>query len=351
MNEEGVGPRGGTTPPGHGRLQLRYETGLTGEGYVRAEAWRDARLDRCPNHPHGECSLARHGTYARKTPRGTQIARWYCPESHTTFSLLPDCLSARLPGELDDVEAVVAHAEGAASVSAAANALRRDPVGLPGAIRWVQRRVRLVHAVLVLVIGLLPEQFERCVAEVGAVRARLETDRFFRTLRAAWLERLDADATSSLEALNRSLWAWVEGEYHQSPHRGIDGRTPLEQWALAGENVRYPGPDLDLDDLFLFEAKRRVMKDRTVSLHGRLYEVDAILVGQSITLRHDPQAPASRPLQVRHDGRPAGEATRLDAYANTVVKRDRSSWHAQPDDPAPEPRPSPLAMQKLKEKN
>ena len=87
------------------------------------------------------------------------------------------------------------------------------------------------------------------------------------------------------------------------------------------------------------------------SARAGVYEVDAILVGHSITLRYDPQAPASRPLQVRHDGRPAGEATRLDAYANTVVKRDRSSWHAQPDDPAPEPRPSPLAMQKLKEKN
>ena len=171
-------------------------------------------------------------------------------------------------------------------------------------------------------------------------------ERFFRTLRAAWLERLDADATSSLEALNRSLWAWVEGEYHQSPHRGLDGRTPLEQWALAGENVRYPGPDLDLDDLFLFEAKRRVMKDRTVSLHGRLYEVDAILVGQSITLRYDPQAPASRPLQVHHDGRRAGEATRLDAYANTkraceASGTSPSSATAPPGTPSPTtPRPS-----------
>ena len=187
-----------------------------------------------------------------------------------------------------------------------------------------------------------------------------EIERFFRTLRAAWLERLDADATLSLEALNRSLWAWVEGEYHQSPHRGIDGRTPLEQWALAGENVRYPGPDLDLDDLFLFEAKRRVMKDRTVSLHGRLYEVDAILVGQSITLRYDPQAPASRPAGPPRRA-PRGRShtpRRLRQYQaslrskrNFPVKRDRSSWHAQPDDPAPEPRPSPLAMQKLKEKN
>ena len=59
----------------------------------------------------------------------------------------------------------------------------------------------------------------------------------------------------------------VEGEYHQSPHRGLDGRTPLDQWALAGHDVRYPDPGTDLDDLFLFEAKRRVMKDRTVSLN------------------------------------------------------------------------------------
>ena len=32
----------------------------------------------------------------RKTPRGTRVARWYCPQSRTTFSLLPDCLAARL---------------------------------------------------------------------------------------------------------------------------------------------------------------------------------------------------------------------------------------------------------------
>ena len=55
--------------------------------------------------------------------RGTRIARWYCPESHTTISLLPDCLAARLPGELDELEAVVAHAEQATSLGAAADAL------------------------------------------------------------------------------------------------------------------------------------------------------------------------------------------------------------------------------------
>ena len=173
-------------------MQLRYETGLTGEQYVKAQAWRAARLERCPNHPHGGCSFARHGTYARKVPRGTQIARWYCRESHTTFSLLPDCLAARFPGELDEVEAVVAHAEQAESLAAAANALRRDAVELPGAERWVARRVRLVHHVLTIVIGLLPEPLARCIAEMGAVRTRLETESALRALRALVAEQLPA---------------------------------------------------------------------------------------------------------------------------------------------------------------
>ena len=164
-------------------------------------------------------------------------------------------------------------------------------------------------------------------------------ERWFRTLRAAWLSRLDDEATASLDALNRSLWSWVEGEYHQSPHRGLDARTPLDQWALAAHNVRYPDPATDLDDLFLFEAKRRVMKDRTLSLHGRLYEVDAVLVGQTVTLRYDPDAPPSRPIEVVHDGHTAGLATRLDAYANT--KRACEASGTSPSSATAPPRSSP----------
>lgn len=158
-------------------MQLRYATGLAGEDYVRAEAWHDARLDRCPNHPHGGCSLARHGTYARKSPRGAKVARWYCPESHTTFSLLPDCLAARLPGTLDALEAVVVAAEEAGSLEAAANAVRRpeddDAVELPGALRWVRRRVRLVHDIVSRIIGLIPDRLAGCAATMVAVRERL----------------------------------------------------------------------------------------------------------------------------------------------------------------------------------
>ena len=174
-------------------------------------------------------------------------------------------------------------------------------------------------------------------------------ERYFRTVRGSWLAHLDLAAIDGLDALNRRLWAWVEGEYHQSPHRGLDGETPLDRWAATGADVRYPNPGPDFDDLFLFEVKRRVMKDRTVSLNGCLYEVDALLVGQTVVLRYDPAAPPNRPLQVVHDGKPAGQATMLDAYANTAVRRVRPSWQIQTDDPAPEPPPSPIALRKLKD--
>lgn len=167
-------------------------------------------------------------------------------------------------------------------------------------------------------------------------------ERWFRTVRAQLISHLSAADTESLDTLNRRLWAFIEGEYHQTPHRGLDGKTPLEQWALVGDQVRFP--DVDLDELFLFEVKRRVLNDRTVSLNGRAYEVDAVLVGETVILRYDPAAPPTRPLAVVHQGKAAGQATPLDTYANTAVRRDRPSWRLVTDTRAPEPPPSRLTL-------
>ena len=111
------------------------------------------------------------------------MARWYCPQSKTTFSLLPDCLAARLPGTLDALETVVAHAERSRSLTATAKALRRDAVGLAGAIRWVRRRVRLVRRLLTSVAELLPERFALDIAGLIPLRAYLDTGRALVELR------------------------------------------------------------------------------------------------------------------------------------------------------------------------
>jgi len=154
-------------------VQLRFETGLTGDEYVTREGWRLASLACCPLHPHGGCDFARHGTYERRSPPGTHIARWYCRQGHCTFSLLPDHLAARFPGTLAAIEAVVIAVEQAPSLEAAADALRRDPVTLPSAVRWVRRRVVPVRRLLTILVGLLPQLLLGCTPLLGAFRARL----------------------------------------------------------------------------------------------------------------------------------------------------------------------------------
>ena len=170
-------------------------------------------------------------------------------------------------------------------------------------------------------------------------QAKGKQERWFRTVRSQLLTRLRPEDLMSLEALNRRLWAWVEGEYHLTPHRGLDGETPLDRLAKLGDDVRFPAAGLDLADLFLFEAKRKVQKDRTVSLDGVVYEVDAALVGQTVTLRYDPSAKRGRPVRVVHDGRKIEDARVVDAYANCFIKRNRPSRTLDADIPANTPRP------------
>ena len=145
-------------------------------------------------------------------------------------------------------------------------------------------------------------------------------ERFFRTTRMRLLSTLGEADLGSLDALNRRLWSWVESEYHQSPHKGLDGLTPLDAWAMRSSEVRTAGPELDLREMFLLEAKRRVRADRTVSLDGVVYEVDASLVGEKVTLHFDP-AKRGAPVDVWHGGKKVEQARVVDTHANCFVKR------------------------------
>jgi hypothetical protein len=153
-------------------VQLRHVTALTSEEYVRQESWRQARLDGCPVHGPAECGLRRLGTYGRVEPAGMRVTRYYCAAAQTTFSLLPDCLAAQLRGSLDDLERVVAAVEAAPSVQAAADRLRPE-IELPGAIRWVRRRLGPVRAVLLALVTLAPERFESCPPTLHDVGERI----------------------------------------------------------------------------------------------------------------------------------------------------------------------------------
>ena len=118
------------------------------------------------------CGVAGHGTYGRKTPCGMRVARWYCGRCQRTFSALPDCLAARLPGSLASAEAVAASAE-RRSINAVAWEWRPAAADFSSARRWVHRRVVLVQGCLSVFRGLEPMLLLGLALRIGAFQERL----------------------------------------------------------------------------------------------------------------------------------------------------------------------------------
>jgi len=109
------------------------------------------------------------------TPAGVRIARWYCPQGHCTFSLIPDFLASHLPGTLDDLERIVVKVEQSRSIESAADALRADDdITLASAVRWVRRRIMLVRSVLAGVTHAIPARYGTCPPNLTAFRCQYE---------------------------------------------------------------------------------------------------------------------------------------------------------------------------------
>jgi len=211
--------REGSNQRGPVLVQLRFASGHTSGEYVTLELWRSASLPRCPLHPKGGCGFARHGTYARVNPRGTRIARWYCPKGHRTFSLLPDHLAARFPGTLE-IEAVVAVVESSPNQEAAANLLRPDDVTLTTALRWIRRRLSLVRITLTNVVSLLPDLCRGTVPTIHGFRLLFGAESVLMSLREV--------TAMPLAGLSRPLGFRPPGKLHGGH------KSPVQQ---------YPGPD------------------------------------------------------------------------------------------------------------
>ena len=73
-------------------------------------------------------------------------------------------------------------------------------------------------------------------------RGRGKIERFFRHVRTAFVPHLTAEILGDLAELNRVFWAWLEAEYHQTPHGGLDGQTPLDRF-LDDQALIRPAPE------------------------------------------------------------------------------------------------------------
>ena len=139
-------------------------------------------------------------------------------------------------------------------------------------------------------------------------------ERWFRTLRRKFLAPLSAGLT--LRDLNEELWRYLNHSYHITVHTST-GEAPFERFSRSLHLVRST-PD-DLDDYFRIKCKRKVLKDRTVSLDGVIFEVPLGLIGKTITLMFRKNEPEK--VEAFYQEKSYGLLQPLDRHVNYRVKR------------------------------
>jgi putative transposase len=142
-------------------------------------------------------------------------------------------------------------------------------------------------------------------------------ERFFRTVRSEFLSGFKGD---TLTELNESLSLWLRDIYHQRMHSST-GQTPFARFTSRMECLRQA--PYDLKDYFRKTVRRRVAKDRTISLNGRIFEAPVPLIGKHVVLLYHEQEPEQ--VEIRFDEKSFGMAVPINLHVNCRVKRDKNN--------------------------
>lgn len=152
-------------------------------------------------------------------------------------------------------------------------------------------------------------------AKPYAAWSKGKIERFFRTVQSDFEQSLVFEPVKDLAELNLRFWQWLESEYHQRAHRALDGQSPQERFQARCDGLRSVPPGMDVDGLFLKRTTRRVRRDATIALDGRMFEVPVSLRGRKVQLHYDPFTYERMELYVEE--KKVGQATPLDKEVNS----------------------------------
>jgi len=147
-------------------------------------------------------------------------------------------------------------------------------------------------------------------------QGRGKIERFFRTVRTDFVTGFTG---KGLAELNEAFDLWLNELYHQRKH-GATGQKPFERFT-ANMACLTVAPK-NLKDYFRQTARRRVAKDRTVTLLGHLFEAPVNLIGCQVELLYHAET-ISR-VEVFYQHRSYGFLHLVDLNLNCRVKRDKN---------------------------
>jgi transposase InsO family protein len=155
--------------------------------------------------------------------------------------------------------------------------------------------------------------------------ARGKMERFWRTLREGVLDF--TGALGSLHDLNVRLYAFVDEQYHKSPHASLFGKTPAGVYESHGRKAD-AFDEARLRAALTVHERRRVRRDSTLSMDGEEWECPlGFLAGRLVTVSRCLVDPTEPPW-LEHEGR-RFVLERVDPVRNGHRKRS----HANLDSP------------------
>lgn len=147
-------------------------------------------------------------------------------------------------------------------------------------------------------------------------QGRGKIERFFRTVRADFVTGFRG---KTLHDINEAFELWLTEIYHHRKHSAT-GQSPFKRFTDNMQCLRNaPG---NLKDYFRQNARRRVAKDRTVTLKGNLFEAPVNLIGRQVQLLY--HADDIKRVEILYRQKSYGFLRPVDLHVNCRVKRDKN---------------------------
>jgi transposase InsO family protein len=187
------------------------------------------------------------------------------------------------------------------------------------------RSHQLAHATASLGISLI-----HCTPYRPEGKGKIE--RFFKTLRMQFLPLLPPSL--ALTELNERFEQWCDQTYHRTVH-GTTKETPWDRYTQHLHLLR-PAPK-NLGDFFRIRARRKVDRDRTVTLHGKIYEAPVELIEKNVNLLYHEDDPQR--IEILFQDQSYGFLVPLNPHINARIKRnkERTEIELQPALTTPPP--------------
>jgi len=150
-------------------------------------------------------------------------------------------------------------------------------------------------------------------------QARGKMERFWRTMRGQCLGHMGP--MSSLHDVQVRLVAWLDRHYQVAPHSSLLGKSPVQAFEAGLSVERDLITEQQLRDALTVEGRRRIRGDGTLTIAGKLFEVEqGFLAGAHVSIFRTLADPTAPPW-LEHEGHRL-ELRPVDPVANSTRPRD-----------------------------